>query len=60
MNVLENFRSWDQEIDLWFTNHEPLIPTLLAYSEHCEMSRMEHFAKIAVFSCWLFYQNTPS
>ena len=51
MNVLENFRSWDQEIDLRFTNHEPLIPTLLAYSEHCEMSRMEHFAKIAVFSC---------
>ena len=22
------FGSWDQETDLWFTNHEPLIPTL--------------------------------
>ena len=29
MEVLRIFGSWDQEIDLWFTNHEPLIPTLL-------------------------------
>ena len=29
MKVLRIFGSWDQEIDSWFTNHEPLIPTLL-------------------------------
>ena len=28
MEVLNIFGLWDQEIDLWFTNHEPLIPTL--------------------------------
>ena len=28
MEVLQIFGSWDQEIDLWFTNHQPLIPTL--------------------------------
>ena len=25
--VLQVFCSWDKEIDSWFTNHEPLIPT---------------------------------
>ena len=30
MEALQIFGSWDhQEIDLWFTNHEPLIPTLV-------------------------------
>ena len=29
MEIFWIFGSWDQEIDLWFTNHEPLIPTLL-------------------------------
>ena len=29
MEALKIFGSWDQEIDSWFTNHEPLIPTLL-------------------------------
>ena len=28
MNVLRIFGSSDQEIDSWFSNHEPLIPTL--------------------------------
>ena len=28
MKVLQIFGLWDQEIDSWFTNHEPLIPTL--------------------------------
>ena len=28
MEVLQIFWSCDQEIDLPFTNHEPLIPTL--------------------------------
>ena len=28
MVVLQIFGSWDQEIDSWFMNHEPLIPTL--------------------------------
>ena len=28
MEVLKIFGLWDQEIDSWFTNHEPLIPTL--------------------------------
>ena len=28
MEVLQIFGSWDQETDSWFTNHEPLIPTL--------------------------------
>ena len=30
-NVLQIFRSLDQEIDLWFTNHEPLIATDNSY-----------------------------
>ena len=30
MDVLQIFGSWDQEIDSWFTNHEPLIPTLFS------------------------------
>ena len=29
MKVLEIFGLWDQEIDLWFANHELLIPTLM-------------------------------
>ena len=29
MEVLRIFGSWDQQIDSWFTNHEPLIPTLI-------------------------------
>ena len=28
MEALQIFGSWDQEIDLWFTNHKPLIPAL--------------------------------
>ena len=28
MEVLQIFGSTDQEIDSWFMNHEPLIPTL--------------------------------
>ena len=28
MEVFQIFGLWDQEIDLWFTNHGPLIPTL--------------------------------
>ena len=28
MEVLQFFSLWDQEIDSWFTNNEPLIPTL--------------------------------
>ena len=28
MEVLKNFGWWDQENDLWFTNHKPLIPTM--------------------------------
>ena len=28
METLQLFGSWDQEIDLWFPNHKPLIPTL--------------------------------
>ena len=27
MQVLWIFSSWNQEIDSWFMNHEPLIPT---------------------------------
>ena len=29
MEVLQIFCLQDQEIDSWFTNHEPLIPTML-------------------------------
>ena len=29
MDVLHISGSWDQEIDSWFTNYEPLIPTLI-------------------------------
>ena len=32
MEVLRIFGSWHQEIDSWFTNHEPLVSTL-NYSE---------------------------
>ena len=28
MEVLQIFGSLDQNIDLWFTNYQPLIPTL--------------------------------
>ena len=28
MEVKQVFRLWDQEIDLWFTNVKPVIPTL--------------------------------
>ena len=28
MEVLQVFGLCDQETDLWFTNHKPLIPTL--------------------------------
>ena len=28
MEVLRIYGFWDQEIDSWFTNHEPLIPTV--------------------------------
>ena len=31
MEVLKIFGLWDQEIDSWFTNQEPLIPTLIYY-----------------------------
>ena len=27
MEVFQNFGSWDQEIDSWFTSLKPLIPT---------------------------------
>ena len=30
MDVLQIFGSWDQGTDSWFTNHEPLIPTLFS------------------------------
>ena len=30
MEVLWIFSLWDKEIDTWFTNHETLIPTLIA------------------------------
>ena len=33
MEVLWSFGSWDQEIDSWFTNHKPLIPTLAVFSK---------------------------
>ena len=29
IEFLQIFGLWDQKSDLWFTNHEPLIPTLL-------------------------------
>ena len=29
MEVLQIFGFWDKEIDLWFTNYKPLIPTLI-------------------------------
>ena len=32
MEVLQIFGLWDQEIDLWFMNNEPLIPTLVRRS----------------------------
>ena len=28
MEGLHTFGLWDQEIESWFTNHKPLIPTL--------------------------------
>ena len=28
MEVLQIFGSWEQEIDLGFTDHKPIIPTL--------------------------------
>ena len=36
MEVLRNFCSWDQDIDLWFTNPDPLIPTLSSTSLQIE------------------------
>ena len=32
MEVLQIFGLWDQEIDSWFTNNEPLTPTLVRRS----------------------------
>ena len=32
IEVLQIFGSWDQEIDSWFTNYEPLIPTLHSFA----------------------------
>ena len=29
MEVSQIFGLWNQEIDSWFTNHEPLIPTMI-------------------------------
>ena len=34
MEVLQILGLWDQEIDSWFTNHKPLIPTLNTIKQH--------------------------
>ena len=47
MEVLQVFGSWDQEIDLWFTNHEPLIPTL-----HFKCNYLKNQRHFAAFYCF--------
>ena len=42
MKFLQISGSWDQEIDSWFTNHEPLIPTLYVFSNSCLANCWRH------------------
>ena len=50
MEVLQVFGSHDQEIDSWFTNHEPLLSTK-EYIEFLSKSKKTHFE--AIF--WTFW-----
>ena len=64
------FGSWDQEIDSWFTNHEPLIPTLsylhslqkptilTVINSHRENLSLQEFTEINLAASELFHMLT--